>query len=68
MGATKDTASSIMQEEDVAKTTGADGGQASGTVKHGDRAMKLIGHERVVLTEEDVGFDPISFVLQRVYG
>ncbi|KAI3319011.1 MFS general substrate transporter [Xylariaceae sp. AK1471] len=53
MDATKDTDSSIMQEEDVAKTTGADGGHTSGAVKHGDRAMQLIGDERVVLTEED---------------
>ncbi|KAI0189512.1 MFS transporter [Xylaria flabelliformis] len=55
MNTAKDMDSSVHQEEDIAKSIGGDGGHASasGAVKHGDRAMQLVGEERVVLTEED---------------
>ncbi|KAJ8126743.1 hypothetical protein O1611_g6893 [Lasiodiplodia mahajangana] len=47
----KDMDSSVYLEEDAVKTAGA---SASNGAKHGDRAMQLVGEERVVLTEEDV--------------
>ncbi|KAF2968196.1 hypothetical protein GQX73_g5396 [Xylaria multiplex] len=50
MSATKDVDSSIHQE-DVTKSLAGDA--SSDAVKHGDRAMQLIGSDRVVLTEED---------------
>ncbi|KAI0862174.1 major facilitator superfamily domain-containing protein [Xylaria cubensis] len=55
MNTAKDMDSSVHQEEDVAKSIGGDGGHASASeaVRHGDRAMQLVGEERVVLTEED---------------
>ncbi|KAI0538534.1 major facilitator superfamily domain-containing protein [Xylaria digitata] len=51
MSAAKDADSSIHQEEDVTKSTAGD--VSSDAMKHGDRAMQLIGSDRVVLTEED---------------
>ncbi|KAI1744855.1 major facilitator superfamily domain-containing protein [Xylaria scruposa] len=55
MNTSKDMDSSVHQEEDIVKSIGGDGGHASasGAARHGDRAMQLIGEERVVLTEED---------------
>ncbi|TRX95977.1 hypothetical protein FHL15_003119 [Xylaria flabelliformis] len=55
MNTAKDMDSSVHQEEDIAKSIGGDGGHASASeaVRHGDRAMQLVGEERVVLTEED---------------
>lgn len=57
MSATKDSASSVHQEEDIAAVSpgGGSGGHASPSdaTKHGDRAMRLVGDERVILTEED---------------
>lgn len=47
--ATKDIDGSVHLEEDKGKRMAA-------AAKHGDRAMELIGEERVVLTEEDVRF------------
>ncbi|KAI1126996.1 major facilitator superfamily domain-containing protein [Nemania abortiva] len=46
----KDMDSSVYLEEDAVKTAGT---SASDVTKHGDRAMQLVGEERVVLTEED---------------
>ncbi|KAI8948722.1 MFS general substrate transporter [Xylaria longipes] len=55
MSTAKDMDSSVFQEEYSAKSTGGDGGHTptSEAVKHGDRAMQLLGGERVELTEED---------------
>ncbi|KAI1169873.1 major facilitator superfamily domain-containing protein [Nemania sp. FL0916] len=47
----KDTDSSVHMEEDAGKTAAAS--SAAHAAKHGDRAMRLIGEERVILTEED---------------
>lgn len=59
MNTAKDMDSSSVHqehEEDIAKPIGGDGGHAptSEAARHGDRAMQLVGEERVVLTEEDV--------------
>ncbi|KAI0465763.1 major facilitator superfamily domain-containing protein [Xylaria cf. heliscus] len=58
MTTAKDMDSSVYLEEDITKPTGGDGGDGGHTstseaAKHGDRAMQLVGEERVVLTEED---------------
>ncbi|KAI0438295.1 major facilitator superfamily domain-containing protein [Xylaria telfairii] len=57
MNTAKDMDSTVHQEheEDIAKPIGGDGGHASTSeaARHGDRAMQLVGEERVVLTEED---------------
>lgn len=50
--ATKEMDGSVYLEEDTSKRMAA-------VAKHGDRAMELIGDERVVLTEEDVRIPPI---------
>ncbi|KAI1822478.1 MFS general substrate transporter [Xylaria intraflava] len=50
MGATNEAASSASQEE---YTTGTMTGHGPASEKHGDKAMQLVGDERVVLTEED---------------
>ncbi|KAI8631508.1 MFS general substrate transporter [Xylariaceae sp. FL1651] len=43
----------VIQDEDVAKTLGSDGGSTSEAARHGDRAMRLIGSARVIVTDED---------------
>ncbi|KAI1756160.1 major facilitator superfamily domain-containing protein [Xylaria castorea] len=55
MNTAKDMDSSVHQEEDIAKSIGGDGEHtsASEAARHGDRAMQLVGEQRVVLTEED---------------
>ncbi|KAI0458886.1 major facilitator superfamily domain-containing protein [Xylaria acuta] len=55
MNTAKDMDSSVHQEEDITKPVGGDGAHTSTseTTRHGDRAMQLVGEERVVLTEED---------------
>ncbi|KAI0206811.1 major facilitator superfamily domain-containing protein [Astrocystis sublimbata] len=55
MSTAKDMDSSVHQDEDIAKSISADGAHlpASGTSRHGDRALQLVGEERVVLTDED---------------
>ncbi|RWA11703.1 hypothetical protein EKO27_g3404 [Xylaria grammica] len=52
MSTAKDADGSIHQEEDVSKLAGGEA-PAPDAAKHGDRAMQLIGSDRVVLTEED---------------
>ncbi|KAI1429053.1 major facilitator superfamily domain-containing protein [Xylaria sp. FL1777] len=52
MGTTKDIDGSFHQDEDVADPTG-DQKVIPEAASHGDRAMQLIGSDRVVLTEED---------------
>ncbi|KAI0414312.1 major facilitator superfamily domain-containing protein [Xylaria grammica] len=52
MSTAKDVDGSIHQEEDVSKLAGGEA-PAPDAAKHGDRAMQLIGSDRVVLTEED---------------
>ncbi|TGJ84609.1 hypothetical protein E0Z10_g4141 [Xylaria hypoxylon] len=52
MSTAKDADSSIHQDEDIAKPAGGEA-SAYDAAKHGDRAMQLIGSDRVVLTEED---------------
>ena len=46
---------SVAEKPSVSQMEDVEHGKASYDIKHGDRALALIGDEHVLLTEEDVG-------------